>query len=122
MYSIVPISPPRSFAAAILYRIFGKPDSTKFSPQWMPLIDAAVNKTIMIWAQIFSDNLAGMIMEYRRKRSVPSRVYPPFFMSAYVMDAAYFGSKFLVMGWKWTVKDPLHIHLYHKDMWESQFH
>jgi len=43
-------------------------------------------------------------------------------MSAYVMDAICFGSKFLVMGWKWTVKYPLPIHIYHKDMWESQFH
>jgi len=44
-----------------------------------------------------------------------------FFMSAYVMDAICFGSKFPVMGWKWTIKNPLPIHIYHKDMWESNF-
>jgi len=75
----------------------------------------------MNWAQILSDTLAKAIMDYKRKRSISSRVYPPFFMSAYVMDAIYFGSKFPIMGWKWIVKDPLPIHIYHKDMWESQF-
>lgn len=122
MYSTASISPPHSFAAAMLCRIFSKPDSTKFSLEWLSLIDVIVNITIMNWAQILSNNLARMTMEYRRKRSVPSRVYPPFFMSAYVMDEIYFGSKFPVMGWKWTVKDPLPIHIYHKFMWESQFH
>ena len=36
------------------------------------------------------------------------------------MDAICFGSKFPVMGWKWTVKDPLPIHVYHKSLWESR--
>jgi len=70
---------------------------------------------------IFFDNLAITIIEYRRKRSVASRVYPPFFMSAYVMDAICFGSKFPIMGWNWTVRNPLPIHIYHKDTWESNF-
>ena len=60
----------------------------------------AINATVMNWAQILSNNLARTIMEYRRKRSVASRVYPPFFMSAYVMDEICFGSKFPIMGWK----------------------
>lgn len=76
----------------------------------------------MNWTQILSDNLVKSIMEYMRKRSICSRVYPPFFMSAYVMDAICFGSKFPIMGWKWTVQDPLPIHIYHKSMSESQFH
>ena len=91
MYSIGSICPPHSFAAAMLCRLFGKPDSTKFSLEWLSLIDAAVNATIMNWAQILSNNLARKIMEYRRKRSVASSVSPPFFMSAYVMDAICFG-------------------------------
>ena len=83
--------------------LFGKPDSTKFSLKWLPLIEVVVNAKIMNWAQILSNNLAKPIMEYRRKRSPPLRVYPPFFMSAFVMDAIYFSSKIPIMGWKWTV-------------------
>lgn len=106
----------------MLCRLFGRPNSTKFSLEWLPLIEATVNATIMNWAQILFDNLAKAIMEYRRKRSPSSRVYPPFFMSAYVMDTIYFGSKFPIMGWKWIVQDPLPTHVYHERMWESQFH
>lgn len=121
MYSTTSISPPRSFAIAMLCRMFDKPDRNNFSPEWLPLIDAVVNATIMNWAQILSNNLAKEIMDYRRKWSISLRVYPPFFMSAYMMDAIGFGSKFPIMGWKWTMSDPLPIHIYHKDMWESQF-
>lgn len=95
MYSTTSISPPHSFATAMLCRMFNKPDSTKFSPEWMRLIDATINTTRMNWAQLLSDNLVKTIMEYRRNRSISSRVYPPFFMSAYVMDAICFHSKFL---------------------------
>lgn len=87
----------------------------------MSLIDVAVNATVMNWAQILSDNLAKTIIKYRRKISVALRVYPPFFMSAYVMDAVCFSSKFPIMGWKWTIQNPLPIHIYHKDMWKSSY-
>ena len=85
------------------------------------LLDATMNATIIDWVQILSHNLAKAIIEYRRKRSIASRVYPPFFMSTYVMDAIFFGSKFPLMGWKWTAQNPLPIQIYHKDMWESNF-
>lgn len=121
MYTTFSICPPYSFASAMLCTQFGRPDSTKFSPWWFPLIDAAVNATVMNWAQILSDNLSKTIIEYRRRRSVAARVYPPFFMSAYVMDAICFSSKFPIMGWKRIVRNPFPIHIYHKDMWESNF-
>jgi len=75
----------------------------------------------MNWVQILSKNLAKTIIEYRRRRSIASRVYPPFLMSAYVMNAICFSSKFPIMGWKWTVRNQLPIHTYHKVMWESNF-
>ena len=121
MYTTWSVYPSHSFAAAMLCRLFGRPNSTKFSAEWLSLIDAVVNAIVMNWAQILSHNLARTIMEYRGKRSVASRLYPPFFMSAYVMDVICFVSKFLVMGWKRTIQNPLPIHIYHKDMWESKF-
>ena len=74
MYSTTSISPPYSFAAAMLCRFFSKAISTKFFPEWIPLIDVVLNATIMNWAQILSDNLENSIMEYRRKRSPSLRV------------------------------------------------
>lgn len=53
MYSTTSISLPHTFLVAMLCRMFGKPDSTKFSPEWLPLIDASINENIMNWAQFF---------------------------------------------------------------------
>ncbi len=37
------------------------------------------------------------------------------------MDAICFISDFPIMGWKWTVQNPMPIHVYHKKKWESNF-
>jgi len=122
MYLITSLSAPYNIAAMMMCRIFRKADSTKFSIEWLPLIDAVVSATIMNWSQILFDNLAMVISKYRQKRSVSSIIFPPFYMSAYVMDAICFFSQFPNMGWKWIVQNPLPIHVYYKILWESQFH
>ena len=109
MYSIGSLSFPYCFTAAMLCRLFGRPNINKFSSEWLPLLDAATNATIMDWAQILSDNLASTVWNYRTKRSFAQRFYPPFFLAAYVMDAICFVSKFPLMGWKWMVQNPLPI-------------
>ena len=73
------------------------------------------------WAKILSNNLATAILSYRSKRTISRRIYPPFYLSAYVMDAICYISKFPLMGWKWTTQDPLPIHIYHKELWDSKF-
>ena len=93
----------------MLCRLFGKPNIDNFSSEWLPLLDAAINATIMNWAQILSDDLASAILAYRSKIISTLRIYPPFFFSAYIMDAICFVSNFPIMGWKWTVQNPLPI-------------
>ena len=121
MYSTGSLTSPYCFVAAMLYRLFGKLDVNKFSSEWLPLLNAAINATIVDWAKILSDNLATTILNYRSKRIISQRIYPPFYLSAYVMDVICYVSKFPVMGWKWTTQDPLPIHVYHKILWDSQF-
>ncbi len=121
MQSTGSLTSPYCFAAAMLFRIFGMPDINKFSSEWLPLLDAATNTTIVDWAKILSDNLVTGIVSYRSKRAVARRIYPPFYLSAYIMDAICYVSKFPVMGWKCMTKDPLPIHVYHKELWDSQF-
>lgn len=116
MYSIGSLTSPYCFATAMLCRLFGKPDINKFSPEWLPLLNAVVNATIVDWAKILSDNLAMAILNYRSKRIVSQRIYSPFYLSAYVMDSICYVSKFLLMVWKWTTQDPLPIHVDHKEL------
>ena len=114
MYSTGSLTSPYLFAAAMLCRLFGKPEINKFSSEWLPLLNSAVNDTIVDWAKILSDNLATTILNYWSKRTISQRIYPPFYLSAFVMDSIFYISKFPLMGWKWTNQDPLPIHIYHK--------
>lgn len=50
-----------------------------------------------------------------------TREIPPFFMSAYIMDALWLTSDFPSMGWKLTLEDPTTIHIYHNILWESNY-
>ena len=118
MYPISPLSVPHSYVAMMMCRLFEKADSTKFSMEWILLIDAVVNATIMNWSYIFSENLAMDIIQYRHNRVVSTQVIPPFFMSAYLMDGICFCSIFSNMGWNQTLKDPTPIHVYHNSLWE----
>lgn len=121
MYVTICLCSPYYFAVAMLCRLFGKPDINKFSLEWLPLVDVATNATIMNWAQILLNNVSTTILGYRIKRSFASKVYPSFFLSAYVMDAICFVYDFPIMGWRWTVQNPLLIQVYHKVLWKSNF-
>ena len=121
MYSTGSLTSPYCFAAAMLCRLFRMPDINKFLSEWLPLIDVATNAIIIDWAKIFSDNLIMAIVNYRSKRFMSQRIYPHFYLAAYVMDSICYVSKFPVMSWKWTTQDPLPIHVYHKILWDSQF-
>lgn len=106
----------------MLCRIFSKLDSTRFSRDWVPLFDTIVNSSILNWADILSNYLVRHITEYRNNISVSLREIPQFYMSAYVMDAICFTSNFPTMGWKWTTKNPTLIHIYLRELWDSDFH
>jgi len=121
MYNIGSLTSPYCFAATMLCRIFGMQYINKFSSEWLPLLDDATNATIVDWAKILSDKLVTAIVSYRSKRAASQRIYPPFYLSAYIMDSICYVSKFPVMGWKWKTQDPLPIHVYHKELWDSQF-
>ena len=84
MYNTGSLTSPYCFAAAMFCRLFGMPDINKFSSEWLPLIDAATNADIIYWAKILSDNLYTAVINYRSKRSLSQRIYPPFYLSAYV--------------------------------------
>lgn len=121
MYLVDSLENPYNYAPSMLCRLYGLPNNAKFSIEWILLIDACVNSHIMKWATILSDNLAIAIFEYRQKRSSSTNNPPPFYLSAYIMDAIYFYTKFPIMGWKWTLQDPYPFHLSHKQIWESHY-
>ena len=66
VYPIASLANLYNFAAAMLCRLYDLVDNTKFSINWLPLIDSCVNSHIMNWATILSENLVKAINEYRQ--------------------------------------------------------
>ena len=121
MYSTASLVSPYYYVAAMMCRLFGSPNTSKFSIEWVPLMQATSESYIIDWGTIFSNNIASQVLYYRNNRSFTSRTVPPFFMSAYIMDAVCFTTDFLNMGWKWTIQIPTPIHVYHSILWKSKY-
>lgn len=119
MYSIDSLASPYC-ASALMCRLFGVHNSSKFSIDMVPLMEAKVHNYIMDWENIISDKMVE-ILEYRRKRFVVSQVIPPFYFSAYIMETIYFNSKYPIFGWKQTPQDPNPVHIYHKELWKAHY-
>jgi len=121
VYSVDSLASPYCYAGAMMCRLFGVHDYSKFSIEMVPLMEAAINGFIMDWETILSDKLANKILDYRKSRVVSTRVTPPFYMSAYIMDTICFNSEYPILGWKWTPQDPNAIYFYHKELWKSHY-
>lgn len=76
---------------------------------------------LWIWANILCDRIATEILEYRRKAYTTSRIVPPFYYSAYILDIICFNSEYPVLGWRRTSSDPYPIHIYHKQLWKAHY-
>lgn len=94
MYSLASIVSPFSHVTAMMCRSYGYSNTQKFSEEWVPLIEVASDGYIMDLENILSNNLTTQIHSYRQKHNVNNRTPPPFFMSAYVMDAICFSYDF----------------------------
>jgi hypothetical protein len=117
-YSNASLASPYCYAGIMMCRLWGFHDSANIHVDMVPLMEAAVNSIIMDWATILSDKLVLAIREFRAKTRVTERKIPPFYYSAYIMDALCFNSEFPVLGWRWTTHDPTPIHLYHRKLWK----
>jgi len=100
-------------------KLWGQHDSAKFTIDMVSLMETVINGYVMDWANILSNRLATEILEYRRKAYTTSRIIPPFYYSAYILDIICFNSECSVLRWKWTSQDPNPIHIYHKQLWKA---
>ena len=96
MYSVDSLLPPYCYATAMMCRLFGNDNSSRFSIQMVHLILVAVNSEIMDWAVILSDRIANRILEYRQDKTAGNTT--PFFFCAYILDALCFNSEFPLLG------------------------
>ena len=73
MYSISSIIGLHCYISSMMCRLFGYPNITKFSVEWVPLIDVVSYSYIMDWATIPSNNISAQILAYRKKEKKKER-------------------------------------------------
>lgn len=76
-YSTDSLCSPYCYAAVMMCRLWGLHDSSSFTIEMVPLIEAACNSDIMDWGNIMSDKLATVVLEFRNKTRVTKRFIPP---------------------------------------------
>jgi len=69
MNPIASLVNPHNYEASMLCILYGMPNNTKFSIEWIPLIDACITAHIMNWATILFDNVVMAIYKHHQKRS-----------------------------------------------------
>jgi len=67
MYSVDSLACPYYYATAMMCRLFGSPNSAKFSIEMVSLIEASLNYFVMDWDTILSDKMEVQILGYRKK-------------------------------------------------------
>jgi len=87
----------------------------------VPLMEAATSSYVMDWVNILFDKLATAILDFRFKSRKTTRIIPPFYYNAYVMDMLCFNSEYPILGWRWTPEDPKPIHIYHQMLWKAHY-
>ena len=120
-YSVDSLASPYCYAGITMCRLWGLHDSSNFTIEMVPLMEAAVNSIIMDWATILSDKPAIAVLDFRNQTVVSKRKIPPFHYSAYIVDTLCFNSEFPMLGWRWTPQDPTAIHIYHQKLWKTSY-
>jgi len=103
----------------MLCRLFSYQITLEFPKDWVPLIYRVANRFSFNWAQILFNTLAKYILHFHSNQTTTHN--PPFYMSTYIMDSINLSLYFPSMDWKWTLSDPLPIHIYHSILWEENY-
>lgn len=118
-YFVDSLASPYCYVGAMMCRIWGLHDSSKFDIEMVPLMEATTSSYVMDWANILTDKLATAILDFRFKSRKTTRIIRPFYYSAYVMDMLYFNFEYPSM--RWTPEDPKPIHIYHQMLWKAHY-
>jgi hypothetical protein len=116
-YPTTGLKAPYQYIVAMLCRLYGKKDASKFTFSLMPLIYYCANEGMKFnWADILSKNLAEAIAFVK---NIEPRTFPSFHMSSYLLDIMCVVHRYPKMGWAWQPTEPS-IHIYCKVLWEHK--
>jgi hypothetical protein len=105
------------YVTTLMCRLYGEKNPNHFKLEWVPIMHRVISGYNFNWGTILSDNLYRHIENFLKLKAEGQS--PPFYMSAYIMDAIFFHTYFPQMGWQWTPSSAEPIHIYHSKLWEE---
>jgi len=117
-YPTTNIKEPYIYLMALLYRLHGEKDCSRFLEAWMPLaFIVAISGIGFNWGAIISNQLSTCI----KHAQVPKeRDTPTFYMASYLLDVICARNSFTKMNLNWHSLE-LTVHVYFNILWENRY-
>jgi hypothetical protein len=103
---------------ALIYRLYGEKDCSRFSKAWMPLAyTVAISRRGFNWGTIISKQLSIFIQHAQTPKEGET---PSFHMASYLLDVICARNAFARMNLSWHTSELL-VHVYFGILWENRY-
>jgi hypothetical protein len=103
---------------ALICRLYGEKDFSKFSEAWMPLAyTVAISKSRFNWGAIIFKQLSICVLQAQMPKEGEA---PTFHMALYLLDVICVRNVFIGMNLSWHVAE-LPVHVYFNILWENRY-
>jgi hypothetical protein len=117
-YPTTNLREPYIYLMALLCRLHGEKDCSRFSEAWMPLAyTIAISGIGFNWGAIISKQLSTCI---RQAQTPKEGETPSFYMASYLLDIVCARNDFAGMNLSWHTSD-LPVHVYFSILWENRY-
>jgi hypothetical protein len=117
-YGTVNLREPYIYLMALICRLYGENDCSKFSEAWMPLAyTVAIFGSSFKWGEIISKQLSISVQQAQTSKEGEA---PTFHMALYLLDVICMMNVFVGMNLRWHVAE-LHVHVYFNILWENRY-
>jgi hypothetical protein len=106
------------YLMALLCRLHGEKDYSRFSEDWMPLdYTVAISRRSFNWGSIISKQLNTCIQQAQMPKEGDT---PSFYMASYLLDVICARNAFVGMNLMWHSSE-LPVHVYFSILWENKY-
>jgi hypothetical protein len=103
---------------ALIYRLYGEKDCSRFSKAWMPLAyTTTTSGSSFKWGAIISKQLSICIQQAQMLKAIET---PVFYMASYFLDVMCVRNIVAYMNLSWHVAELL-VHVYFSVLWEKMY-
>jgi hypothetical protein len=117
-YQTTNLREPYIYLMALICRLYGEKDCSRFSEAWMPLAyTVAISGSGFNWGAIISKKLSICIQQAQMPKEGET---PTFYMDSYLLDVMCARNIFASMNLSWHIAE-LPVHIYFSILWENRY-